>query len=181
MRLTCNKTDLLNALTILAKVTPRRSPRKILQYVLLTVTDEGKATVCATDIEVYASIDLEPDDTQGSGQALIPVRDVIHLLKSASSSSVMIMAKEDKTGILVTCGSTSSKYPYESPDEFPPMKSFEAPQWCSRIGSERLRQMIKSVEYAADESASRWSLWSVQLEFEENMISATATDGCRVA
>ena len=68
MKLTCDRAELLDAVTLAASVVPARSPRKVLESVLLRASKDG-VEVLATDLEVSLRAKVEKADVERAGEA----------------------------------------------------------------------------------------------------------------
>ena len=81
MKLECSRIILATAFGAVGAVIPNRTPKPILQNVKLQVMG-GKTTLIGTDSEIAIRYDVPEVICEGSGEALLPTRRVIDILRN---------------------------------------------------------------------------------------------------
>src|SRR5690606_3818654 len=107
-----------------AAVAPARSPKPILQNVKLEVSDNGSATLFATDLEVSIRREVEGVEVETAGSVLLPVTRFNAILRESADTTFRIETDGVKT--LVRGERSRFNLPSENPSEFPPAVGFDA-------------------------------------------------------
>ena len=177
MKTNCLRMDLLAAFQIAASVAPARSPKPILQNVLLEVTPEG-SVMMATDMEMGVRVDVSGIDVISPGSIVVPVARFGSILRESTDERLDIEA--DEQGITVRGGRSEFHLPGENPSDFPAVASFQEERF-HELPARLLKELIRRTLFATDADSSRYALGGVLLEFEPESILAVGTDGRRLA
>ena len=177
MKISCNREQLLAAFQTAASVAPARSPKEILQNVKIEVTD-SVVTLLATDLEVGIRIEVSQVDIEAAGKAVLPKVRFGQILQESSDEKLLL--ETDEQGIVVRGSSSEFKLPAQNPDEFPAVAEFTEEKF-HEVPARLFREMIRRTIFSTDSESSRYALGGIKLEFDENKISAIATDGRRLA
>lgn len=177
MKFKCERENLLSAFQLAATVAPSRSPKAILQNVLLNVTDQD-AMLMATDMEVGIRIDVPGIQVELPGRAVLPVGRFAAILRESNDAQLSVETVSQST---VVRGERSEfKLPAENPDEFPEVVGFDEQQYYE-LPAKLLRELIRRTLFATDTESGRYALGGVLIECEEDKIIAVGTDGRRLA
>lgn len=179
MKITCDREKLLAAFQAVAAVAPSRSPKPILQNVKLEVSDEGSATLFATDLEVSIRRELDGVEVETAGAVLLPVARFGMILRESSDATFRIETDGVKT--LVRGERSRFNLPSENPSEFPAAVGFDAEAYY-QAPTRLLKEMIRRTIFATDNESSRYALGGVKFEIaEDGKLIAVGTDGRRLA
>lgn len=188
MKATFTRKPLLDSFTLAAAVAPARSPKPILQNVLLTVRGDGvsaSGTLSATDLEcgiavncgsAYFSVDVRV--AADAGSVLLPVGRFGDILKQADGELVTVAT--DDRHVVVTSDRGQWKMPTGKPDEFPGVPPFGS-EFYHELPQAALRGLLRRTMFACDVSATRFALGGVLLEFGPGSITGVGCDGRRMA
>src|SRR5690554_286458 len=98
MKLKANREQLQRAFQMAASVAPTRSPKPILQNVLMSIRP-GSATIMATDSEVGVRIEIDDVETDDTGRIILNVIRVGAILRECKAETVEITAASGKVAI----------------------------------------------------------------------------------
>lgn len=167
----CEKIDrreLLAALNICGRVTPRRAPSEVLTFVRLE-----RDKIEATDGELRVIV---PHPYQGEPM-LLPFHKLNELTRVAAGENLDLDC-DGKTAVIKT---SSGKWtlPTADPAEWPtPQTSKRSP--VARIPADQLARGLSAVIDAADPSAGQVALGGVHVDVTDGLVSLVATDGRRL-
>lgn len=177
MRFTCNREQLWAAFQTAATVVPSRSPKAILKNIRIDVVP-GCATVMATDLEIGIRLEVSDVDVEAAGSVLVPVQLFGPILRESSDQRLSVESSE--SGTVVKGDRSRFKLPYQNPDEYPVVASFNETSFHS-VSAPLFRELIRRTVLATDTENSRYALGGVLLELDTEAITGVATDGRRLA
>jgi len=177
MKITCQRDLLLSAFQTAATVAPARSPKPILRNVKLVSTGSD-SLIMATDMEVGIRIDVEGIVVETPGSVLLPVSQFGAILRESTDENLHI--ETDANGTMVRGDRSEFRLAAENPDEFPNVAAFDEESY-HEVPVRLFKELIRRTLFATDAESSRYALGGVLLEFEEQQITAVATDGRRLA
>ena len=167
----CEKIDrreLLAALNICGRVTPRRAPSEVLTFVRLE-----RDKIEATDGELRVIV---PHPYQGEPM-LLPFHKLSELSRVAAGEHLDL----DCDGNTAVIKSSSGKWslPTADPSEWPaPQSAARSP--VARIPADQLARGLSAVIDAADPQAGQVALGGVHVDVTDGLVSLVATDGRRL-
>ena len=176
MRFNINKSELLNALTIVSKGTASRSTIPVLSGVYIKA--EGMGLVMeTTDLERSIRYSV-PALVEEEGTTVIPEKLLLDIVKNLPEAAVE--SQTNDSTVTVSCGKSSFTLKTLDAADFPPFpnvdvsSSIEAPfaQFCS---------MVKRVAKVVSKDQSRAVLTGVLISTSEEGLRMVATDSYRLA
>lgn len=175
----CNRKALREAFAIAAQFAPRKSPKEILQSVLV-VASGNTLTLMATDTETRATVTMNGElEIIGSGEVLLPASSFQSILRESSGESIEIV--EDSSAVRIKAGHGKWRMPTATADEFPRP---QAEQWetFTTIPADAFRNMARRTVLATEDSTNaRFTTGGVYIEAENGQIIAVSTDGRRMS
>lgn len=177
LKLTLPRKPLADRFGTAASVAPTRSPRVVVQSVLLTVAD-GKTILTATDLELAVTIPVPGVTCEGEGSILLPTQKFAKILATTPDDTITVEADGDK--LLIRGGRSRYTLTSESVDDYPRIEPSTATEWLEIPGTE-LRRLIRQTIYATDTNSPRYALAGVQAEATQDRLRFVATDGRRLA
>ena len=180
MKVSFDRASFLEAFSLVASIAPNRTPKEILQNVLITVED-NKATLRATDTEVEMQVTLHDgvDVTEG-GQAAVPVLRGLQILRESSGDKVEL---ESKDGRNIHFKSNRSKFrlPLAQAELFPVFSEVQS-ESCVEIPTRNLLDGLSKSSFAVDvaQRSGRFSTGGLLIQSENNRLAFVATCGRRV-
>ncbi len=177
MNITCDRSELSEALSLAASVIPPRSPRPVLQNVCLRTTPEG-LEVLATDLEVSIRARVGRVDVERPGEALLPAARAVAIIRELEGDKVEISC--DDRIAQISAGGSRFKIIGEDPREFPQIPAFDEKD-AVRLGRTQLESMIRKTQFATATEGTRYALNGVLFDLKGDRLRLVATDGKRLA
>lgn len=177
MKLSCDRQELADALTLAASIVPARSTKPILQNVMVRAGEEG-IEVLATDLEVGLRARVEQADVERRGAALLPAQKALAILRELEGEKVEISFDDRVTTL--AAGGSRFRIVSEDPQEFPEIPGFEEKD-AIHFGRTQLEGMIRKTAFAAAQEGARYALNGVLFDLRGDRLRLVATDGKRLA
>lgn len=180
MKILCDRLQLNDAFALAAAVAPVKSPRPILQQVLLH--GEGdRVTLFATDLEMSARVVLDGVKVDKPGRICLPAKETTALLRELADPTVTLATKEQRCTI--TSGGGSFVLLGDDPEQFPQAQDLAVQDrvFALRIPAGRLLEMIRQTGFAAAREESRYAIHGVLFDLRDDVLRLVATDGRRLA
>lgn len=178
MKLTIDKSALLEGLQTVQNIVNARSPLPILSNALLTAEGDG-ITISTTDLEVSVRCTVA-SDIQEEGRTTIPVRRISSIVRELPDDRIQFDVDENNQ-TSINCGSSSFKIIGMAGEEFPAIPEPEEGGFSYHMDQGAFREMLKKTSYAASTDETRYVLNGVLLNFKEGKLTMVATDGRRLA
>lgn len=173
-----NALELKDALKIVNGAVPRKSPREILQNVLLTVKG-NKLTLFGTNLEqgIECSIDLEEAE---DGEALVSAELLSKVVKQTKKDEVIELCLSDD---VVKVNIEGAEYDIKAlpVEEFPPPATEDEYDAEVSVDTLILDNLISRTAFAAAKESIRFAINGVLLVLQDNTIEMVATDGHRLS
>ena len=177
LKLTLPRRPLADRFGTAANVTPTRTPKPVLQNVLLTVT-EGQVILSATDLELSVTLPLTGVQCDGDGSVLLPAAKFGKILATVPDDEIVVESDGEK--LLIRGGRSRFTLPCAAVETYPAINSRADGDWLTLRG-DTLRQMIRRTIYATDTDSPRYALAGVHVDLREDHVRFIATDGRRLA
>lgn len=162
--------DLKRALQAVAPAVQARSPKPVLQNVLLS----GE-TVTATDLEMRIVAPLDCYD----GPAMLLPHQRLSAIVGEMSDADTVTLRQDGAACVVDGGSVTYRLPMEDVNEFPVGGDVDAKP-IARLPADQFVSLMQSVRFATDNDSSRYALGGVLVEFKAGKLAFVGTDGRRL-
>ena len=176
MKVSFARERLASAFGHAAAVAPQRSPKAILQNVLLDASEA--TTLTATDLEIEIRLAVEDGEVQQAGRALLPVARFGAILRESLDDRLTIT--RDDRAVLVRGERSEFRFPAADPDEFPRVEADDDPETLE-LPARVFREMIRRTVFATDPTSPRFAFGGVLLEMEPERLTAVGTDSRRLA
>lgn len=177
MKILCDRTALLEAVNVVSSVVPVKTPKPILQN-LLVRADGDSITLFATDLEMAARVELDSVKVGRKGTVLLPARETSALLRELSDPTVTLESSEQRCriesggGSFVLLGEDPQQYPDEA--QVKSGKRLELP-------AGRMLRMIQETVFAAAREETRYAINGVLIDAAAGCVRMVATDGRRLS
>ena len=176
MRLTVDRTALVDKLNILARGASTRSALPVLSGVLLQAAD-GRLDLFATDMELSIKATLATSVEQ-DGDVVVPARLFTDVVRNLPSETVLLEAGE--SALRVTAGRAEFSLNSWPAGDFPQTSSFDMEGSLS-IGRGPFVETLSKVGRAASRDETRPILTGVLVSLAGNLLKMVATDSYRLA
>jgi DNA polymerase-3 subunit beta len=178
VKLTATKTNLVNTLTIAARVASSSSAIQAAHGVLIN-TDGSGAVISATDLDTSISLPLVTESLQGPGRVLLPSRLLLDVVKSCPGPSITISFGLDNQAHIES-GSARFDLRTLILDDFPPLPQ-PNPRTVSKLPLAPFVAAIDKVADSASRDETRPVLTGINIRVAGANIRAVATDSYRLA
>lgn len=176
MRLTVDRTALVDKLAILARGASTRSALPVLSGVLLQATD-GRLDLFATDMELSIKATLATVVEQ-DGDIVVPARLFTDVVRNLPSETVAIEASE--SAVRVTAGRAAFSLNSWAASDFPQTSSFDM-EGSLTVGRGPFVETLAKVGRAASRDETRPILTGVLVSMGGRSLKMVATDSYRLA
>ena len=161
---------LSTALSCVSAAVPARSPKPILQNVLI-----ADGAVHATDLELAITTPLEGATCD---PILLPHARLTAIINASTGDEVTLTP--DGSVCVIESGTGTWRLPMEDSKEYPPRGSNSSGKSIGRLPCDQFRALVGTVKFATDNESSRFALGGVLVEFKDGTMSFVATDGRRL-
>jgi DNA polymerase-3 subunit beta len=176
MRLTCDRTVLVDKLAILARGVSTRSALPVLSGVLLQAVD-GRLDMYSTDMELSIKASLTTT-IAGEGDVVVPARLFTDIVRNLSSEEVTIDASE--TLVRVSGGRAEFSLNSWAASDFPQTSAFDMSD-AFTLGRAPFVATLTKVARAASRDETRPILTGVLVSIAGDTLKMVATDSYRLA
>lgn len=177
MNISIPRQDLLETVNKVKSVVAAKSALPILSHILLEAADSSVRLV-ATDLKV--SIECSVDCTVKRPGALTVSSQRLSSMLAELPDQEISLNLTDNNVIELQCGKIETRLFSMSPDEFPPIRSFEGVEpLLFRQGT--LRNVFQKCSFAICTDQARYNLTGLLVEIHDGKLTVVATDGRRMS
>jgi len=177
LRITCAKSELAAALSVVSRAVSTRGAVQVLGGILLQAEDD-KLTLSATDMEISIRTSLT-GEAEGDASVVVPGRLLTDLVRLLPDDKVTLAYDEGDGVLSVTSGSHASRLNVYSAEDFPRLPPLDVD--LQTIDAGALLATVEKVGRAASRDESRPVLTGVLVRFEGQKLVMAATDSYRLA
>lgn len=183
MKLTLERSNLLNALSHVQNVVERRNTIPILSNVLLSA-EAGALTLTATDLDIEA-VDVADAQVSDGGAVTTPAQTLFDVVrKLPSGADVELDLQSDNQRLAIRSGRANFALPTLPASDFQTMTGDTAGTMFE-IGAHDLRRLIDKTRFAISTEETRYYLNGVYMHGVasegHDVLRTVATDGHRLA
>ena len=160
--------ELKRALAAVGPAVAARSPRPVLQNVLLS-----DGTITGTDLDLRISAPLDY-----TGPALLLPHGRLAAIVNELHGDTLTLSP-DGTACTVASGGVTYRLPVEDANEFPAAGDVDAKP-LAHLPGDQFATLMASVKFATDNESSRYALGGVLIQWKGGMLSLVGTDGRRM-
>jgi len=177
MNITIPRQDLLDAVNKVKTVVSSKSALPILSHILME-TGESHVSLSATDLKV--SIECSVDCTvKEAGSLTVSSQRLASILGELPNTEIAFNLLENGV-VCLECGTIRTKLFSMSPDEFPPIRTFEGVKPLV-LPQKLLKQLFTKTSFAICGDQARYNLTGLLFEISEGKLTVVATDGRRMS
>lgn len=178
MKVVCDRSALLDALTMAAGVVPSRAANPALQCVRLTAAD-GRLTVAATDQEISLRLSLGQVSVESDGEALVPADKLVQIVRASDDGTLTLETKDSKMDIR---GEDAHFRIFGfDPREAPVAREPKGLSVQAELPAGLLRRLVSRTVFAASVEQLRYAIAGVLFDRQGRKLRLVATDGKRLA
>jgi len=176
MKLTCDRSALVDKLAILARGVSTRSALPVLSGIMLQA-QEGRLDLYSTDMELSIKASLSTS-VEHAGEIVVPARLFTDVVRNLPEEQVVIEAGE--ATVAITAGRAGFSLNIWSASDFPQTSTFDT-SGAFAIGREPFVETLTKVGRAASRDETRPILTGVLMTIEGDTLKMVATDSYRLA
>lgn len=176
MKLSINKSELQNALSVVLKGASSRSTLPILSGVLMEAKGDA-LTLQTTDLELSIQYTV-PALIEEEGRAVVPAKLLSDIVKNLSDAAVHIAADDQAADL--SCDGASFSIKALDPDDFPGFPHVDVLQTI-QVPFTQFASMVRRVARVVSRDESRAILTGVLITLEGTTFRMVATDSYRLA
>ena len=176
MRFACDRTTLVEKLSILARGVSTRSALPVLSGILLQARD-GRLEMYSTDMELSIKASIATT-IETEGEAVVPARLFTDVIKNMAAADVRVEAGDGVVKILA--GKAAFSLNSWVASDFPPTSSFDMSEAFS-VGVTPFVETLNKVGRAASRDETRPILTGVLVTIGAGKLKMVATDSYRLS
>jgi DNA polymerase III subunit beta len=177
MKFAIARQDLLDAVNKVKTVVSQKSALPILSHILIQA-EEGVLRLTATDLKV--SIECQVDcSVHEPGSMTVHSARLASILSELPECEIQFTLGENSI-IALDADRIHTKLFSMSPDEFPPIRSFEGVEPLV-LSQGLLRSLFEKTSFAVCNDQARYNLTGLLFEIGEGSLTVVATDGRRMS
>lgn len=177
MIFTMNSQDLLEGLNTVTRALSARSPKQILEGILMTAAGDRVKMTCTDGSLVIECTNAA--SIKEEGQAVLPGKLFTELIRKMPAGDVNISVTDNRTAV-IRCMKNRSSLAIMNADEYPEIQNLQSGTMV-KIPQNKLRDMISRVVFAIATDESRQILTGSLLEVNRSEARLIALDGFRLA
>ena len=158
---------------------PSKATMQILSNVMMTVTDDGKLNVVATNLDqtIVSETNCEVEE---NGTTTLPAKLLFGVVQKLGEGTVSLDVDHSDRAV-ISCGTSMFKISGMRSEDFPKLPEVSDEKKVFTVPQASLKSMLKKTSYAACVDETRRSLAGICLAFNGGVMSMIATDGRRLA
>ena len=170
--------ELADAIGLAAAVAPAKSPRPVLQNLLLEAR-EGVLHVTGTDLDIAIRVTAERVEVGAEGSVLVNAARIQQILRELVGEEVTIET-DARQGCIVATGDARFHVMGEEPVDYPELGAWR-PDGAVKLEAKALSEMIRRTHFAAHPEKTRYAMNGILVDLREQRLRLVATDGKRLA
>ncbi len=180
MKVYCLQENLAKGLGIVGRAVASRSTLPILSNVKLETEGDDRLKLSATDLEISINCWVGAKVEQ-PGAITVPARLLVDFVNSLPPERIDLELDPETQTLHLKCARFESNIKGIDAMEFPPIPSVSEDDDIIKLEPELLRTMISQVVFAAATDESRPIYTGVLMQFQDDMLTLSATDGFRLS
>jgi len=177
MKVICNRSALVEAVSIAGMVVPARSPKPVLQCVKLTVAD-GQLTVAGTDMEVSIRCRDGQVQIDTPGETLVQADKLTAIVRESVDDTLSLSLEGPE--LHVRGADSHFRIFTQSTADYPPIPE-PTDEGDLQISAGALKQAIGQTIFATSREGTRYAFNGVLFVVEKTQLVVIGTDGRRLA
>jgi len=177
MKITAQRTSLLDALQIVSRAVSSRAALQALTGILLSA-EGGELRLRATDMEL--GLEVVPEaGVDGDGAVVLPGRLLVDVIRSLPEGTVSLTMRDAERDVEISAATSNFHLRTLPADDFPRFAPGEGEPL--ELPSAPLRETINRVASAASRDEARPVLTGILIKIEGEELTMVATDSYRLA
>ena len=177
MKITCDRKLFQAQFAKASTVCPKRSPKEVLNYVYLQVTDHISLLANGLESGICVTVDGQIDSP---GNALLH-GDLCHKILRDCPSEYITLEITPEGKLVATAGKSEFNLPVQATSEYP-IPEFSHDGESISFNSSELKTAIDRTVFCTDESSSRFALGGIMVDAgSDGLANCIGTDGRRLS
>ncbi|MGI6173901.1 MAG: DNA polymerase III subunit beta [Christensenellales bacterium] len=178
MRFTCSVPDLLNGLTVATRALSSRTPKAILEGVLLRAEYNSVTLTCSDgDLSIVTKF---PADVRVEGGAVLPGKLFLDVARKMPQLQTVLVEETDKKTVVVKCPGVRMTIAAQNSEEYPALPQVNGREQIA-IDKEDFKSLIDRTSFAVAVNDSREVLNGCLLDIRDDCATMVGMDGFRMA
>ena len=177
MKITCEKSILVNAMRIILKAIPKRTTNPIMECVLIEA-DKEIISLTSNDMEIAINTNLD-GETKEPGRTAIEANMLFNIANKLPNGNITISTDTNDSSATIKGGKSKFQIPCKNADDFIGMPQFENGIQFS-IPADDLKDLIVSVAFCSELNGNNAMMGGCKLQIKGNELSLCALDGHRI-
>ena len=177
MKISCLRTDLQSAVSIVSRAVATKSTIPAMEGVLIKAFG-NKLNISGYNLEIGITTDVEAT-IMDEGEIVISAKLFLDIVRNLPEE-ILTIETDDRLVIYINCGDADYKITGMSSVEYPDLPTFEQTDSIT-LGSKTLREMIRQTVYATSENMAKPIYTGSLFEIENAVLTIVAIDGYRMA
>lgn len=178
MRIFCMQDKLARGISTVSRAVASRSTLPVLSNIYIG-TDEGRLKLAATNLEIGITTWVEAQ-VESAGATTVPSKLFADLVNQSPPDRITLSLQDSSQELRYHCASVDSVIKGIASDEFPIIPTTESADPI-RLPAPLLKEMIEQVSFAAASDESRPILTGVLMDFGQEQLALSASDGFRLS
>lgn len=178
MKITCQKTDLVSAISIVMRAVPNRTTIPGLECLLIEA-DKDIIKLTSNDLEFAINTVLDGDVLE-SGTILIEAKILNEIARKLPSDEILISTDDENQSVTIKCGNSKFNIAGRNSESFPEIPTIKKGVRFS-MSQTHFRNAIQKTAFCISNDANNRMTMGEQLRVSGKELIATALDGHRVA
>ncbi|GIW71520.1 MAG: DNA polymerase III subunit beta [Planctomycetota bacterium] len=180
MKLQIDRQEMLEAFATVASVVPSRTPKPVLECVLVAC-EQGRLELAATDLEVAVRSALERFEVEGGpGRLLLPASRTLSILRELTAERVELELEQGV--VTLRAGGDVFRMVVPEAEDYPSVEtSGEPAQGEIAVPAGALAAMLRRSLIAVATDSTHYAMNGVLFELDPERLRLVATDGKRLA
>ena len=176
MKFTCEKNQLVSAISVASRTVAQKSAISGLEGILVRAGVKVMLTGYNLETGITVSVDA---DIQETGACVMPARLFFDIVRKLPDDTVSIQVDESFK-VSIKCGISSFTITALSADDYPEIPDVDSEKGI-RVPQNELKAMISGTIFAVSENQARPIHTGVLFEVDNDSITSVAVDGYRLA
>ena len=177
MKISCLRTDLQSAVSIVSRAVATKSTIPAMEGVLIKAFGD-KLNISGYNLEIGITTDVEAT-IMDEGEIVISAKLFLDIVRNLPEE-ILTIETDDRLVIYINCGDADYKITGMSSVEYPDLPTFEQTDSIT-LGSKTLREMIRQTVYATSENMAKPIYTGSLFEIDNSTLTIVAIDGYRMA
>ncbi|HOA18583.1 MAG TPA: DNA polymerase III subunit beta [bacterium] len=177
MKFSCLQENLSKALQIVTRAVPTKSSIPILSNVLLS-TDNGRLKISATNLETAITTYIGAS-VKDEGAITVPAKILKEFVTTLPPSTIEAHLENDT--LFITSQKTKSKFRGNNANDYPELPTFPEKADHILLDPQIFNEAVSIVAFASGSDTSRPIFTGIYLNFSQDKIIITSTDGFRLS